>query len=103
MAALRDLGLSDGQILSVVGITCRFNFMNRLADGLGVDLEAERQEAMRRWVTARPASKNGCGPASEPSKRRRQLTMSRPAAADARLSGSNIGRGSAEAGGLQLV
>lgn len=48
---LRGLGLSDEQILSVVGITCLFNFMNRLADGLGVDPGAERQEAMARWVT----------------------------------------------------
>ena len=48
---LRGLGLSDEQILSVVGITCLFNFMNRLADGLGVDIGAQRQEAMDRWVT----------------------------------------------------
>ena len=49
--SLRDLGLSDEQILSTVGITCLFNFMNRLADGLGVDISAERQEAMSGWVT----------------------------------------------------
>ncbi len=48
---LRDLGLSDEQILSTVGITCLFNFMNRLADGLGVDISAERQAAMSGWVT----------------------------------------------------
>ena len=48
---LRDLGLTDEQILSVVGITCLFNFMNRLADGLGVDIDADRQQAMDRWVT----------------------------------------------------
>jgi uncharacterized protein YciW len=47
---LRDLGLTDEQILSVVGITCLFNFMNRLADGLGVDIGADRQEAMNHWV-----------------------------------------------------
>ena len=56
--ALRGLGLSDEQILSVVGITCLFNFMNRLADGLGVDIGAERQEAMSRWVTG-PAREQG--------------------------------------------
>ena len=56
--ALRELGLSDEQILSVVGITCLFNFMNRLADGLGVDIGAERQEAMSRWVTG-PAREQG--------------------------------------------
>ncbi len=49
--SLRDLGLSDEQILSTVGITCLFNFMNRLADGLGVDVLAERQETMSGWVT----------------------------------------------------
>ena len=43
MQGLRNLGLSDEQILSVVGITCLFNFMNRLADGLGVDIGPERQ------------------------------------------------------------
>ena len=48
---LRDLSLTDEQILSVVGITCLFNFMNRLADGLGVDIGADRQESMDRWVT----------------------------------------------------
>ena len=48
---LRELGLTDEQILSVVGITCLFNFMNRLADGLGVDIDAERQQAMDGWVT----------------------------------------------------
>ena len=36
--------------------------LNRLADGLGVDIPAERQEAMSGWVTG-PARehKNGCG------------------------------------------
>ena len=48
---LRNLGLSDEQILSTVGVTCLFNFMNRLADGLGVDVPADRQEGMLRWVT----------------------------------------------------
>ena len=32
---LKDIGLTDQQILSVVLITCTFNFMTRLADGLG--------------------------------------------------------------------
>ena len=47
---LRGLGLSDEQILSVVGITCVFNFMTRLADGLGVELDRGRQEAAERWL-----------------------------------------------------
>ena len=48
---LRGLGLSDEQILSVVLITCVFNFMTRLADGLGVELDARRQEAIEAWLT----------------------------------------------------
>ena len=48
---LRELGLTDEAILSAVGITCLFNFMNRLADGLGVDIDSDRQQAMDRWVT----------------------------------------------------
>ncbi len=42
--------LSDEQILSVVLITCNFNFMTRLADGLGVEVDAGRQEAAERWL-----------------------------------------------------
>ncbi len=48
---LRGLGLSDEQILSVVLITCVFNFMTRLADGLGVEPAPGRQEAIERWLT----------------------------------------------------
>ena len=53
---LRSLGLSDEQVLSTVLITCTFNFMTRLADGLGVELAEGRQEAIERWLT---------GPATE--------------------------------------
>ena len=48
---LRGLGLSDEQILAVVLITCVFNFMTRLADGLGVEVPPGRQEAHERWLT----------------------------------------------------
>ena len=51
LQGLRDLGLNDEQILSVVLITCNFNFMTRLADGLGVALDDGRQEAAERWLT----------------------------------------------------
>jgi len=47
---LRKLGLNDEQILSVVLITCNFNFMTRLADGLGVEVDEGRQEAAERWL-----------------------------------------------------
>ena len=48
---LRDLGLSDEQVLSVVLITSVFNFMTRLADGLNVEVPEERQQAHERWLT----------------------------------------------------
>ena len=55
---LRGLGLSDEQILSVVLITCVFNFMTRLADGLGVEVAPERQSSVESWL-AGPAKEQG--------------------------------------------
>ncbi len=37
--ALRDVGLSDAAILDVCQVTSYYNYVNRLADGLGVELE----------------------------------------------------------------
>ncbi len=48
---LRALGLSEEQILSTVLITCNFNFMTRLADGLGVELAPGAQDAAETWLT----------------------------------------------------
>ncbi|MDA1215453.1 MAG: hypothetical protein O2812_01085 [Chloroflexi bacterium] len=48
---LRDVGLSDEQILSVLLVTCTFNFMTRLADGLNVNFSPERQEQTEEWLT----------------------------------------------------
>ena len=53
---LRGRGLSDEQILSVVLITCTFNFMTRLADGLGVEVPEERQKYVETWLDG-PANK----------------------------------------------
>jgi uncharacterized peroxidase-related enzyme len=36
---LRDAGLSDAEILDVCQVTAYYNYVNRLADGLGVELE----------------------------------------------------------------
>ena len=49
--ALRGVGLTDEQILSVVLITSRINFMTRLADGLGVEFPAQDQEQIESWLT----------------------------------------------------
>ena len=48
---LRSLGLDDQQILSIVLITCNFNFMTRLADGLGVEIQENRFEDAKRWMS----------------------------------------------------
>ncbi len=48
---LRGLGLEDNQILSVVLITCLYNFATRVAQGLGVELPREDQEAIEEWLS----------------------------------------------------
>lgn len=40
--ALRDVGFSDAAILDINQVTGYYAFVNRLADGLGVELEAYR-------------------------------------------------------------
>ncbi len=49
--ALRAVGLTDEQVLSTVAITCVFNFMNRLADGLGVKIPEGREAIMGQWLS----------------------------------------------------
>ena len=44
LTRLREVGLGDGAILHVCEIVAYFNFVNRLADGLGVALEDGWQE-----------------------------------------------------------
>ena len=48
---LCSVGLTDEQILSTVAITCVFNFMNRLADGLGVEIPEGREAIMAQWLS----------------------------------------------------
>jgi uncharacterized peroxidase-related enzyme len=52
---LRAEGFSDGQVLSIVLVTSLCNSMDRLADGLGVDVPPSYQAAVQRWLTG-PAS-----------------------------------------------
>jgi len=42
--ALREAGFSDAAILDINQVTGYYAFVNRLADGLGVELEAYRLE-----------------------------------------------------------
>ena len=37
--ALRDVGFSDGAILDINQVTSYYAYVNRLADGLGVEME----------------------------------------------------------------
>ena len=37
---LRDVGFSNAGILDIVHVTGYYSYVNRLADGLGVDLES---------------------------------------------------------------
>jgi len=46
---LRKRGLDDRDILDAVQVISYFNYINRVADALGVDPEPEMQEAWQRW------------------------------------------------------
>ena len=56
---LRDAGLEESQILDVVLIACLSNFMDRLANSLGVDLEPRHRRALENWQLGRRRSKTG--------------------------------------------
>ncbi|MDP9381836.1 MAG: hypothetical protein M3Q29_17155 [Chloroflexota bacterium] len=51
---LRVAGLAEEQVLDVVLISCLFNFMTRLADGLGVEVEPGKEKAVHGWLQVRP-------------------------------------------------
>lgn len=48
---LREVGLSDEEILSVVLVVCNYAFMTRLADGLGVEVPKRHSDQVARWLT----------------------------------------------------
>ena len=55
---LRDAGLEESQILDVVLIGCLSNFMDRLANSLGVDLEPRHRRALENWLTGPAAQQD---------------------------------------------
>jgi uncharacterized peroxidase-related enzyme len=55
VAKLHRAGFDDQEVLSIVLVTCLVNFMNRLADCLGVDVPEGYQNAMKQWL-AEPAA-----------------------------------------------
>ena len=48
---LREVGFEDQDIVSVVLITCLFNFMNRVACSLGVEVPNSFHRTVGGWVT----------------------------------------------------
>ena len=41
---LRQVGFDEAAILDICQVACYYNYVNRLADGLGVELEANWRE-----------------------------------------------------------
>ena len=54
---LRDLGLSDEQVLSVVLIAGCFNFADRLVDALGLPVPPDSEPDVQGWL-AGPAARH---------------------------------------------
>lgn len=50
---LRDVGLSDEQISHAAQVVSYFNYINRIADGLGVDPEPDMKPSADQWRAAR--------------------------------------------------
>lgn len=46
---LRKHGLTDRDILDAVEVISYFNYINRVADALGIDPEPEMQSAFKHW------------------------------------------------------
>jgi uncharacterized peroxidase-related enzyme len=51
--SLKRSGFREEQVVDIVLITCTFNFMDRLADGLGVQLDPEMQQLVERNANRR--------------------------------------------------
>ena len=49
LEALRQHGLSDRDILDAAEVISYFNYINRIADALGIDPEPEMQQAFEKW------------------------------------------------------
>lgn len=47
---LKQHGFSEEHVVDIVLITCMFNFMDRLADGLGVELDPDMQAIVDRYA-----------------------------------------------------
>jgi len=50
VAGLREVGFSEENILSITLVTCLYNFMTRIADGLGVEFPERGQKFVKGWL-----------------------------------------------------
>lgn len=55
---LRDLRFDDRACLEVAHIVGLFNYLTRLADGFGLQLDAKTQESARTGIALKRLSKN---------------------------------------------
>ncbi len=55
---LRDLGLTDEQITVAAQVISYFNYINRVADGLGADLEDWMTGSYEQWMDQKPKWSN---------------------------------------------
>jgi uncharacterized protein YciW len=65
IGALRGHGFSEGAILDICQVTAYYNYVNRLADGLGVELEdfwEEEELVMKREELRERRSPEGRSP-----------------------------------------
>ncbi|MFT5299555.1 MAG: hypothetical protein ACI87E_003735 [Mariniblastus sp.] len=51
---LREVGLSDQQITIATQVVSYFNYINRIADGLGVDWESWMTISIEQWLAEKP-------------------------------------------------
>jgi len=58
---LRKCGLTDRDILDAVEVISYFNYINRVADALGIEPEPEMREAFKFWLKGRPRSRREPG------------------------------------------
>jgi alkylhydroperoxidase family enzyme len=58
VAQLHAAGFSDGQITIAVQVIAYFNYINRVADGLGVDLEDSMSVPIEQWRAAKADFRN---------------------------------------------
>ena len=54
IVALQAVGLTDEQITIAVQVISYFNYINRIADGLGVDLEDWMTLSNEDWLSQKP-------------------------------------------------